>query len=124
MSSCGTAEVLPFRTGHLSRYDWDTLSQWTRALPDDGGAEFLVCSESRSDGVDVHHVVLRVRNHQFRTYVIYRPTDDARWVTVTPDAPEEGIIRETRSLRDALNAIRPALPELPCTVLQFQRRAA
>jgi hypothetical protein len=124
MPACETAEVLPFRTGHLSRHDWATLNQWTRALSR-GEAEFCVRSESDSDGaVDFDRVVLRVRNDAFRTYVIYRPTCYPRWVTVTPDAPEEGVVRETRSLRDALNAIRPALPDVPCTVLEFPRRAA
>ena len=124
MPAYDTAEVLPFRTGHLSRHDWATLSQWNRALSF-GDAEFCVCSESESDSaVDFDRIVLRVRNDAFRTYVIYRPTCYARWITVTPEAPEEGVVRETRSLREALNAIRPALPEEPCTVLQFRRRAA
>jgi hypothetical protein len=56
--------------------------------------------------------------------VIYRPTSYPRWVTVTPEAPEEGVVRETRSLREALNAIRPALPEGTCNVLPYRRRAA
>ena len=124
MSACETAEVVPFSSGHLSRYDWATLSQWTSALPANGRAEFCVFSQSGDDGVGFDRVVLRVRNDAFRTYAIYRPTSYPRWVTVTPDALEEGIMRETRSLREALNAIRPALPEVPCTVLQFQPKAA
>ena len=122
---CETAEVLSFRTGHLSRHDWATLSQWTTALSDGNNAEFCVCSESGTDSaVDFDRVVLRVRNDAFRTYVIYRPTCYPRWVTVTPEAPEEGVVRETRSLREALNAIRPALPAVPCVVLPFRQRAA
>ncbi len=117
--------MLSFRTGHLSRYDWATLSQWSRALRDCNAAEFCVCSESDTDSaVDFDRVVLRVQNDAFRTYVIYRPTCYPRWVTVTPDTPEEGVVRETRSLREALNAIRPALPEVTGVVLPFRRKAA
>jgi hypothetical protein len=94
-------------------------------LSDGNNAEFCVCSESGTDSaVDFDRVVLRVRNDAFRTYVIYRPTCYPRWVTVTPKAPEEGVVRETRSLREALNAIRPALPAVPCVVLPFRQRAA
>jgi len=120
-----SVEVVSFRTGHLSRYDWTTLGQWTNALSGDDRAEFCVCSESEgNDAVDFDRVVLRVRNDAFRTYVIYRPTCYPRWVTVTPEVPDEGIVRETRNLREALNAIRPVLPEVPCAVLPFRRRAA
>ena len=94
-------------------------------MPDGNNAEFCVCSESGTDSaVDFDRVVLRVRNDAFRTYVIYRPTCYPRWVTVTPEAPEEGVVRETRSLREALNAIRPALPDVHGIVLPFPQRQA
>jgi hypothetical protein len=123
VSASNATEVVSFRTGHLSRYDWAVLGQWSKAFAGDDWAEVCVCSDG--DGpVDFDRVVLRIRNDAFRTYVIYRPTYYPRWVTVTPEAPEEGIVRETRSLREALNAIRPALPEGDCNILQFRRRAS
>jgi hypothetical protein len=125
VSASKAAEVVSFQTGHLSRYDWALLGQWSSAIAGGDRAEFCVCSDGNGDSpVDFDRVVLRIRNDAFRTYVIYRPTCYPRWVTVTPEAPEEGIVRETRSLREALNAIRPALPEVDCSVLQFRRPAS
>jgi len=121
----GSGEVVSFPFGRLSRHGWATLGEWTRAVSSEDGAEFCVFSESSGDSaVDFDRIVLRVKNDPFVTYVIYRPACYPRWVTVTPDAVEEGVVRETHSLREALNAIRPALPEVTCTVLPFRRDAA
>lgn len=124
MSPLGSAEVVSLRTGRFTRHEWNLLTDWSRPRTDGDGAEFCVFSETAADSpVDFDRVVLRVRNDAFRTYVVYRPTCYPRWITVTPEAPEEGVVRETCSLRDALNAIRPVLPEVAGNVLPFRRQA-
>ena len=115
------ADVLHFPVGQMTRHDERMLDQWLAGIDHRDEVEVHIDPPADVDdtnGFDLLTVTLG--DDPFGRYVIYRPVSYGRWVTVNPECPDEGIVRETRTLWEALDAIRPGLPEPPPgTVIPF-----
>ena len=138
-----TSNVLPFPSHHLSRRDHALIEQWrTRAarlgiagvkVRDDipGNAMRPVADriaiQFQRGVADGHFVVIqRTAGERGWTSVMLRAEPDG---SMTVPIEAETAVRQDGTLRDALNAVRPVLPDEDCDLLDYRaarsaRRAA
>jgi hypothetical protein len=132
------SNVLPFPSNHLSRRDRALIEEWRLSAASLGVAGVDVrddLPDTRAPAVG-DRITIRFRrgvaDGQFA--VIQRPVGAREWVTLslrveadcTLPSETGQAIRHDRTLRDALNAVRPVLPDQDCRLFDYSaaRRAA
>lgn len=134
------SNVLPFPSQHLSRRDRAMIGEWRLSATPLGVAKVDVRDEM-PDG-DALPVADRI-TIQFKRgvadghiVVIQRVPGDREWVTLLLRVEPDGTmtlpidsgdpIRQDTTLRAALNAVRPVLPDEDCRLFDYQaeRRSA
>jgi hypothetical protein len=133
------SNVLPFPSHHLSRRDRALIGEWRLSAAPLGVAGVDVRDELPDDQARAiaDRITIRFKRGVADAHfvVIQRVVGERNWVTlllrVEPDGTmtfpiESGeAIRHDRTLRDALNAVRPVLPDQDCRLFNYSdaRRA-
>ena len=127
------SNVLPFRSQHLSRRDRALIGEWRLGATPLGVTGVDVRDEMPDD--HVHPIADRI-TIQFKRgvadghfVVIQRAHGERDWVTLLLRVEPDGsmtlpigsgeTIRRDETLRQALNAVRPVLPDADCRLLDY-----
>jgi hypothetical protein len=133
-----SSNVLPFPARHLSRRDHALIDQWrTRAAPL-GVARVKVRDEIPANAARPAADRIAIQFHRGvadgHFVVIQRTAGERTWISlllrVEPDGSmtlpieQQMPVRQDGTLRDALNAVRPVLPDQDCDLLDYRAARA
>jgi hypothetical protein len=101
--------ILTFPPRPISQWERAVLAEWFTATQREGlGIARAYVSERRGDDpMIVGRIVIVVRPSKEPLHLIYSPAESTFWVVSS--APAWGDLQRFRTLRAALNAIRPVL---------------
>lgn len=130
----GFSNVLPFPPQHLSRQDRTLIGEWWFGAAPLGVANVHVRHDVQDDHArsagDRIAIQFRRGVADGHPVMIQRAAGKRVWVTsllqVGPDGAvtlplkSGDAVRRDRTLRDALNAVRPVLPDVACEVFDYQ----
>ena len=134
MSDHATSNVIAFPVHRLSRRDRAMIGRWfIAAAPLGIRAVHVTDTRLPADPALAERVVIELSGGPGKTHFILlaRRRDPAGWVSLLlraepdgsmmldVDADTSGLVREARTLRGALNAVRAVLPDEDCQVLDY-----
>ncbi|HUN43622.1 MAG TPA: hypothetical protein VMU81_25280 [Acetobacteraceae bacterium] len=133
-----TSNIVPFPKRHLSRRDHALIEQWGARAARLGVARVNVRDDMPANAVrpatdriaiqfqrgvaDGHFVVIqRAAGERAWTVMLLRVEPDG---SMTLPIEEQTAVRQDGTLRDALNAVRPVLPDQDCDLLDYRAERA
>ncbi len=117
MSSPADNVILTFPPRKVSQQEKALLTEWFAATQREGlDVQRAYVSERRSDdpGI-VGRIVVVLRTSRDPAFLVYAPTEATFWVVMAGPAWDQ--LWRFRTLRAALNSIRPVLDQVPGTDL-------